>query len=87
MNRLHFSFMKRGEPPYNDFFNFLSFDFLWLMFRWFKECGEWWLSFTWVTKKYIRYFQFSSTGCWGDKIERGYEVIIELDEDTKCKNF
>lgn len=62
MNNKYFRFMKHEEHPYEDCIDYLWFKIWKLHFRWFLDCGEWFVYLEWWTKDYIKGFRFSGAG-------------------------
>jgi hypothetical protein len=57
----HFRFMKQ-DGRYKDDIDILWFKIWRFHFRWFLDCGEWFIYLEWETKKRIKGYRFSSAG-------------------------
>ena len=55
-------FKDPGYEQYNDCINYLFLTILRFHFRWFLDCGEWFMYIEWWTKKITYSARFSSAG-------------------------
>lgn len=62
MDKTLFRFMKHESPPYQDCMDYLWFYIGKFHFRWFTDCGDWFVYFEWWNKQDIHGLRFSSAG-------------------------
>ena len=69
---LEIKILHRDFPQEKDNIDYIWITLLWFHFRWFLDCGEWFVYFEWWTKKKVYGYRFSSAGCMGTSHERSY---------------
>jgi hypothetical protein len=62
--KFEFIFMKRDTDPLFEYcsFDYLSIKILRFSFKWFLDCGDWFIYITWRKKKEVVGYRFSSAG-------------------------
>jgi hypothetical protein len=58
----YFKFMQHEEHPFEDCIDYLWFKIGRFHFRWFLDCGEWFIYIEWWTQKIIKGFRLSGAG-------------------------
>lgn len=65
---------KNVDPDYSDCIDYLLVELKHFGFRWFLDCGEWFVYVDWKTRKKIRGFRLSGAGCF----TYSYDVVIKI---------
>jgi len=56
------SILKRPFRDDKNCMDYLFFTFLWFHFRWFLDCGDWFVYFEWWGRNTVYGYRFSSAG-------------------------